>query len=65
MPTEKQIVAFKLGARARKLLSEGCVVEGYELLYGAIAEARASEDAEMVELLQAELDKYDRKAEEG
>lgn len=55
----KQMVAFKIGARARKFAAEGCPIEGYDLLYGAIAEARDS-DEEMVGLLQAEVDRYER-----
>ncbi|MCS6776038.1 MAG: hypothetical protein RMJ43_04420 [Chloroherpetonaceae bacterium] len=55
----KQMIAYKIGARARKFASEGCPIEGYDLLYGAIAEARQT-DSEMVGLLEAEIDRYER-----
>lgn len=55
----KQMIAYKIGARARKFASEGCPIEGYDLLYGAIAEARQT-DREMVGLLEAEIDRYER-----
>lgn len=55
----KQMVAFKIGARARKFASEGCPIEGYDLLYGAIAEAKES-DTEMVGFLESEVDRYER-----
>ena len=61
MPTDKEIVAFKIGARARKFANEECVIEGYEILYTAIAEARASGDTEMHALLQKELAKYEKR----
>jgi hypothetical protein len=56
----KQMVAFKIGARARKFASEGCPIEGYELLYGAIAEAKDS-DSEMHGFLQTELERYQKR----
>jgi hypothetical protein len=61
MPTDKQLIAFKLGARARKFANEDCLVEGFELLYGAMAEARRGGDEEMLSLLQRELEKYEAK----
>jgi hypothetical protein len=64
MPTDKEIVAFKIGARARKFANEDCVIEGYELLYTAIAEARDSGDEEMHALLQRELAKYEKRVAE-
>lgn len=56
----KQMVAFKIGARARKFASEGCPIEGYELLYGALDEAKAT-DPEMHRFLQTELERYERR----
>lgn len=56
----KQMVAFKLGARARKFALEDCPIEGYEVLYTAIAEAKES-DAELHALLLVELDKYEKR----
>jgi len=61
MPTDRQIVAFKIGARARKLAAEECVIEGCELLYTAIAEAAAAGDSEMEGLLRRELEKFERR----
>jgi len=61
MPTDRELIAFKIGARARKLANEDCLVEGYELLYTAIAEAQQQGDAEMERLLQRELEKYEKR----
>ncbi len=58
--TSKQMIAFKVGARARKFVVEGCPIEGYDYLYGAIAEAKES-DAELHLLLSAELEKFERR----
>lgn len=52
--------AFKIGARARKFALEDCVIEGYELLYTAIAETRDT-DSIMHELLTEELAKFERR----
>jgi hypothetical protein len=52
--------AYKIGARARKFALEDCAIEGYEVLLTAIAEARES-DPELYPLLQAELEKYERR----
>lgn len=57
--SNKQLVAFKIGARARKFAAEGCPIEGFELLYGAIAEAKDT-DPEMETFLQNEVDRYER-----
>ena len=57
--SNKQLVAFKIGARARKLLKEDCVIEGYELLLTAIKEVQESDDNELYDLLQTELTKYE------
>lgn len=59
-PGAKQMIAFKIGARARKFALEGCPIEGYEILYTALAEARET-DPELHTLLQAELEKYERR----
>ena len=61
MPSEKQIVAFKIGARARKMANEDCLVEGYEILWTAIAEAKQTRDTEMQALLERELSKFEAK----
>lgn len=61
MASDKQIVAFKIGARARKMANEDCLVEGYEILLGAISEAKDSGDIEMESLLRGELEKYEKK----
>ena len=59
-PTMKEMRAFKIGARARKFALEGCSIEGYEVLYTALAEAK-SEDPELHALLAVELEKYERR----
>ena len=56
-PTIKETRAYKIGARARKFALEGCIIEGYEILYSAIAEA-GQIDAELHRLLTKELEKY-------
>jgi hypothetical protein len=58
--TVKETRAFKIGARARKFALEGCVIEGYEILYTALAESK-TEDPELHTLLTAEYDKYERR----
>lgn len=60
--TTKETIAFKIGARARKFATEGFPIEGYEYLYTAIAEAKES-DSELYALLQAELEKYEKRVE--
>lgn len=59
--TDKQIIAFKIGARAKKLGNEDCIVEGYELLYAATRESQENGDLEMVELLKFQTAKYEEK----
>ncbi|HZT42701.1 MAG TPA: hypothetical protein VFA07_11100 [Chthonomonadaceae bacterium] len=59
-PGAKQMIAFKIGARARKFALEGCPIEGYEILYTALAEAKET-DPELYTLLQTELEKYERR----
>jgi hypothetical protein len=61
VPTDRELVAFKLGARARKFLNEDCAIEGYEILYTAIAEAKEMGDDTLLGLLQRELEKYERR----
>ena len=61
MPSDKQLIAFKIGARARKLAGEDCVVEGYEMLFTAVAEARDSGDTELHALLEREVEKYEKR----
>ena len=56
----RQMIAFKIGARARKFVLEDCLIEGYELLYTALAEAKES-DPELYTLLQAELEKFEQR----
>lgn len=56
--TAKQMIAFKIGARARKFVMEGCPIEGYEMLYTAVAEAKGT-DPDLYPLLQAELEKFE------
>lgn len=58
--TSRQMIAFKIGARARKFALEGCPIEGYEVLYTALAEAQES-DRELHALLTAEMAKYERR----
>ena len=61
MPSTKQIVAFKIGARARKMAGEDCIVEGYEILEAAIRTAQAQGDEELESLLREELRKYEHR----
>lgn len=43
------------------MANEDCLVEGYEILWTAIAEAKQSGDAEMQALMERELAKYEDK----
>ena len=61
MRSDKEIIAFKIGARARKLANEDCVVEGYELLLTTALEVTESGDSEMESLLHREIEKYESK----
>ena len=54
------MVAFKIGARARKFLLEGCPVEGYEVLLTAIAESETA-DPVLHALLALELTKFEKR----
>jgi len=56
--SSKQMIAFKIGARARKFAVEGCPIEGYDYLYGCLADAKAH-DAELHALLEVEAHKYE------
>ncbi len=59
-PGPTEMVAFKIGARARKFLLEGCPVEGYEILLTALAESKAS-DQRLHELLKVEMSKFEKR----
>ena len=61
VPSDKQIIAFKIGARARKMANEDCVIEGYEILQTAIAEAQSTGDEEILHHLKREMEKYEQK----
>ena len=56
--TPKEMIAFKVGARARKFMMEDCTIEGFEVLLTALAETKES-DPEMHALLKVEMDKYE------
>ncbi len=60
MISQKQMIAFKIGARARKFILEGCPIEGYDYIYGCLNNARAS-DSELTTLLEMELEKLERR----
>src|ERR1044071_3176430 len=59
MPSDKKLIPFKIGARARKLANEDCVVEGYEILLTAIQEASDKHDSEMESNLKHELERFE------
>ena len=59
-PGPKEMVAFKIGARARKFLLEGCPVEGYEVLLTALAESEKS-DPPLHSLLTIEMAKFEKR----
>jgi hypothetical protein len=58
--SNKQLIAFKIGARARKFAVEGCPIEGYDYLYGCLTEAQTS-DTELHALLLEELTKFEKR----
>jgi len=58
--SSKQMIAFKIGARARKFAIEGCPIEGYEYLYGCLADAKVN-DLDLHALLQQELVKLEKR----
>ena len=60
VPSAKEMIAFKIGARARKFVMEGCPVEGYEVLLTALAEAEQS-DPQLHVLLRVEMDKFEKR----
>jgi hypothetical protein len=60
-PGLKEMIAFKIGARARKFLLEGCPIEGYEILLTALAEAKLS-DPQLHGLLEVEMTKFQKRA---
>ncbi len=57
--TSKQMIAFKIGARARKFAFEGFAIEGYEYLYTALEESK-TDDQELHHLLGLELNKLEK-----
>jgi len=59
-PSAKEMIAFKIGARARKFLLEDCPVEGYEILMTALAESEIADPA-LNTLLKVEMEKYERR----
>ena len=59
-PGPKELVAFKIGARARKFLIEGCPVEGYEVLLTALAESEIN-DPPLHTLLEFEMTKFEKR----
>jgi len=62
-PTMKEMRAFRIGARARKFLLEGCPIEGYDYLYGCLTDSREN-DPELHALLTLELEKYEKRVAE-
>ena len=59
-PGPKELVAFKIGARARKFLIEGCPVEGYEVILTALAETETN-DPPLHALLLVEMIKFEKR----
>lgn len=59
-PTAKEMIAYKIGARARKFVMEDCPIEGYEVLLTALAETKVS-DSELHKLLTVEMEKFERR----
>ncbi len=59
-PGPKELIAFKIGARARKFLIEGCPVEGYEVLLTSLAETEVN-DPPLYALLLAEMIKFEKR----
>ncbi len=59
LPTKAR-VAFKIAARARKFVLEGCPVEGYDYLYACLAEAKDS-DTELYTFLLVEVQKFEER----
>ena len=63
MPTDKEVIAFKIGARARKFLNEDCSIEGFEVLLTALNETADGRDTELHALLEREMEKYEKRVE--
>jgi hypothetical protein len=59
-PSAKEMIAFKIGARGRKFVLEGCPVEGYEILLTALAEAKET-DLQLYDLLTVEMQKFEKR----
>lgn len=59
-PGPKELVAFKIGARARKFLIEGCTIEGFEVLLTALAESEVN-DPPLHALLVVEMTKFEKR----
>lgn len=59
-PSAKEMIAFKIGARARKFVMEDCPVEGYEVLLTALSEAEQT-DPQLHALLRVEMDKFEKR----
>ena len=60
LPGPKEMIAFKLGARARKFLLEDCPVEGYEILMTALAESKIT-DPVLHAYLRVEMEKFEKR----
>lgn len=58
----KQLIAFKIGARARKFATEGCPIEGYDYLYACLADAKENDPA-LYSLLLIEQAKFEKRLE--
>jgi hypothetical protein len=59
-PSAKEMIAFKIGARARKFVLEDCPVEGYEILMTALAESKEA-DPQLHALLVVEMEKFEKR----
>lgn len=59
LPTTTEMIAFKIGARARKFIAEGCPLEGYEMLLAALTESSQSNPT-LHTLLQREMQRFER-----
>jgi hypothetical protein len=54
------MIAFKIGARARKFALEGFPIEGYEYLYTALHESETADPA-LHTLLVREMEKFEKR----
>ena len=59
-PSAKEMIAFKIGARARKFVLEDCPVEGYEILLTALTESKET-DRQLYDLLTVEMQKFEKR----